>query len=59
VATRGFGGLSDAGRWGNDREEIAIRHRHFTAWRCWLWDLGSLLRCLRIQRRRQGTRGSR
>lgn len=47
VAICGTGGLSDSGRWRGYREEIAIRHRHFPAWRCWLWDLGSILRYFR------------
>lgn len=41
------GGLSDSGRWANYREEITVRHRHFPAWRCWLWDALSVVRCLR------------
>lgn len=41
------GGLSDAGNWLGYREEIAVRHRHLPAWRCVLWDLGSLARFLR------------
>ncbi|MBI2516118.1 MAG: glycosyltransferase [Opitutae bacterium] len=50
------GGLSDAGRWANYREEITVRHRHFPAWQCWLWDLGSVARYLRkkIVRSRHG-----
>jgi len=59
LTTCGRGGLSDAGHWGNYREEIAIRHRHFPAWRCWVWDLGSLLRCLRKKALRQGAGGTR
>lgn len=47
IADCGSGGLSDAGRWANYREEIAVRHRHFPSWRCWLWDVGSILRWLR------------
>ena len=49
VADCGRGGLSDAGSWTNYREEIAVRHRHFPAWQCWLWDLGSVARFLRKQ----------
>lgn len=49
VARCGSGGLSDAGRWRGYREEIAVRHRHFPAWRCWPWDAGSLARFLRKQ----------
>jgi glycosyltransferase involved in cell wall biosynthesis len=52
VAECGSGGLSDAGSWTNYREEITIRHRHFPAWRCWLWDLGSVVRYLRKKIRR-------
>lgn len=54
VADCASGGLSDAGRWANYREEISVRHRHFPAWRCWPWDLGSVVRWLRkkIVRRR-------
>jgi glycosyltransferase involved in cell wall biosynthesis len=44
VAECDFGGLSDAGRWANYREEIAVRHRHFSAWRCWPWDALSVAR---------------
>ncbi len=47
VAECSSGGLSDAGRWANYREEIVVRHRHFTAWRCWFWDVGSVVRYLR------------
>ena len=47
IAGCGSGGLSDSGRWLNYREEIAVRHRHFPAWQCWLWDLGSVVRYLR------------
>jgi putative colanic acid biosynthesis glycosyltransferase len=47
VAACTSGGLSDAGRWSSYREEITVRHRHFPAWQCWPWDLGSVARCLR------------
>ena len=47
VADCGSGGLSDAGGWTGYREEIAVRHRHFPAWQCWLWDLGSVVRFAR------------
>jgi glycosyltransferase involved in cell wall biosynthesis len=47
IAECGAGGLSDRGSWVGYREEIAVRHRHFPAWRCWPWDLGSGLRFLR------------
>ena len=49
VANCGSGGLSDSGKWLNYREEIRVRHRHFPAWQCWLWDLGSVVRFLRKQ----------
>lgn len=38
------GGLSDAGRWQGYAEEIRVRHRHFPAWRCWCWDVLSIVR---------------
>ena len=47
LATCGVGGLSDAGNWRTYREEIAIRHRYFPAWRCALWDALSVVRYLR------------
>lgn len=47
IAVCSPGGLSDIGRWANYREEITIRHRHFPAWRCWPWDVGSVARWLR------------
>jgi glycosyltransferase involved in cell wall biosynthesis len=47
VAECGVGGLSDAGRWSNYREEITVRHRHFPAWQCWFWDALSVVRYLR------------
>ena len=49
VAECTSGGLSDAGRWANYQEEIKVRHRHFPAWRCWLWDLFSVVRFGRKQ----------
>jgi len=49
IAECGGGGLSDAGAWTGYREEITVRHRHFPAWRCWLWDVGSAVRWLRKQ----------
>ncbi len=54
VADCGAGGLSDAGRWANYREEIAVRHRHFPAPTCWFWDILSVLRYLRKRGRRRG-----
>lgn len=47
LAACGSGGLSDAGGWIGYREEIAVRHRYFPAWQCWLWNLGSIARYLR------------
>jgi len=47
LAHCGTGGLSDGGAWRNYREEIAVRHRHFPAWRCWPWDVISLVRYVR------------
>lgn len=41
------GGLSDHGGWRGYREEIIVRHRHFPAWRCWAWDVLSVVRFLR------------
>ena len=41
------GGLSDAGHWRAYREEIAVRHRYYPAWRCWFWDALSVVRYLR------------
>lgn len=43
------GGLSDGGSWRVYREEITVRHRYFPAWRCWLWDLASVVRFVRKQ----------
>ena len=40
-------GLSDSGNWRTYREEIAIRHRYFSAWNCLLWDTLSVVRYLR------------
>ena len=54
IADCGSGGLSDAGQWANYREEVAVRHRHFPAWRCGLWDLGSVVRYLRKKIVRSG-----
>jgi putative colanic acid biosynthesis glycosyltransferase len=47
VARCGAGGVSDRGAWRGYREEIRVRHRHFSAWRCWGWDLLTVLRWLR------------
>ena len=47
IATCQHGGLSDCGEWAIYREEIQVRHSYFPAWRCWGWDLVSVLRYLR------------
>lgn len=47
VTTCGMGGTSDSGRWLGYREEIRVRHRHYPAWQCWIWDAGSVARYLR------------
>ena len=47
VAHCASGGASDGGAWAVYREEIAVRHRHFPAWRCAPWDFASILRFLR------------
>lgn len=47
LAACGVGGASDSGRWGGYAEEIRVRHRYFSAWRCWLWDALSVVRFLR------------
>lgn len=47
LAACGSGGLSDSGHWRGYREEIFVRHLYFPAWRCWPWDLGSIVRYLR------------
>ncbi len=49
LTTCGVGGLSDAGGWQGYGEEVTVRHRHFPAWRCWPWDLGSVIRFIRKQ----------
>jgi len=49
VAECASGGASDAGTWLVYREEMIVRHRHFPAWRCGLWDLGSVVRWVRKQ----------
>jgi glycosyltransferase involved in cell wall biosynthesis len=41
------GGLSDSGCWKNYREEIAVRHRHFSFLACCPWDAVSAARYLR------------
>ena len=57
LAICGSGGLSDAGGWTGYREEISVRHRHFPAWQCWPWDLGSVIRYLRKQIVRSSSHG--
>lgn len=47
IADCAHGGASDSGLWANYREEILVRHRHYPATRCLLWDALSLVRCLR------------
>jgi glycosyltransferase involved in cell wall biosynthesis len=47
VADCSSGGLSDAGGWTGYREEMTVRHQHYPAWRCWPWDLGSVVRYAR------------
>ena len=49
IAVCGTHGLSDAGRWQGYREEIRARHRHFAAWKCWWWDVLSVVRFFRKQ----------
>lgn len=56
VAECGTGGLSDRGAWRGYREEIAVRHRHFPAWRCAPWDALSVARWLRKKIVRLGRR---
>ncbi|MFZ5497310.1 MAG: glycosyltransferase family 2 protein [Verrucomicrobiota bacterium] len=53
IAVCASGGISDAGGWRGYGEEITARHRHFPAWQCWLWDLASVVRCVRKQWRRR------
>jgi hypothetical protein len=33
--------------WPAAREEMRVRHRYYPAWRCWPWDLKSMLRAAR------------
>ncbi len=47
ISVCGTGGLSDSGDWRGCQEEIAVRHRHFPAWRCWFSDLFTVLRWVR------------
>lgn len=55
----GARGLSDSGQWRGYGEEITVRHRHFSALRCWLWDLFTVLRYVRhkLTPRTSGTKG--
>jgi putative colanic acid biosynthesis glycosyltransferase len=56
IAICGTGGLSDRGSWRGYREEIAVRHRHYSPLRCAGWDALAVARFLRKQavRRRPG-----
>jgi len=47
IAACGAGGASDSGRWRGYAEEIRVRHRYFSPWRCWLWDAISAARYVR------------
>lgn len=47
IAACGIAGSSDAGSWRGYAEEIKVRHRHFSAWRCVFWDGISLVRYVR------------
>ena len=47
IAACGTGGISDGGGWRGYREEITVRHRYFSAPRCWFWDVLSVVRFLR------------
>jgi glycosyltransferase involved in cell wall biosynthesis len=31
--------------WPACREQIRVRHRYFSTWQCWWWDVRSVLRC--------------
>lgn len=55
VAVCGSRGVSDRGLWRGYREEITVRHRHFPAGRCWLWDAGSVVRWVRKRAVHSGT----
>jgi putative colanic acid biosynthesis glycosyltransferase len=56
IALCGKGGLSDSGGWRGYREEIAVRHRYFSAIRCVLWDILSVARFLRKKAVRSAAR---
>jgi putative colanic acid biosynthesis glycosyltransferase len=47
IAACGTGGVSDRGDWRGYREEIAVRHRYFSAARSLPWDALTLVRYLR------------
>ncbi len=49
ISICGAGGLSDSGSWQGYSEEITVRHRHFPSWKCWLWDIGAVVRFVRKQ----------
>jgi glycosyltransferase involved in cell wall biosynthesis len=47
IAACGTHGASDSGHWRGYREEIAVRHRYFSAARCLPWDTLSVFRYVR------------
>lgn len=49
IAACGSRGISDSAAWQVYREQIAVRHRYFPAWRCWWWDA---LCCVRFAQKR-------
>jgi len=49
ISQCGTGGISDSGSWVGYQEEINVRHRHIAGWKCWLWDLGAVVRFIRKQ----------
>lgn len=49
ITACGVGGLSDRGGWCGYREEIEVRHRHFSPVRCAPWDVLSAVRFARKQ----------
>lgn len=49
ITACGVGGLSDRGAWRGYREEIAVRHRHFSPIVCLPWDALSVVRFVRKQ----------
>lgn len=38
------GGARDLRTWARNREEIAVRHLYYPAWKCLFWDVATLLR---------------